>query len=392
MHIKRSVVRIANQNEHEVKFPRQLAVALTMLVVAHHSGQPFGGKNGWWYFANSRQTTHLGHFFAVNAAFFMSLFFLISAYFLPASYDKKGAVRFLQDRLQRLGIPLLIGFVLMIPLMMYAYYIHFRGYPAINFGEYYLNIYFGMGEKPLDWTGPSWPDLQFGHLWFIEHLLVYAVLYTIWRSFIRKSEEKANKQTKTPNHLRIVLFAIVVSLITFVVRIRYPIDHWVGVLGFIQAELAHVPQYASFFIIGIWAKRNNWIQTLPAKVGRTWLIAGILLAAWFYSGQYTVYAQGGLNWNSFAYSFYETFLCTGLCIGLICLFRETMNVSGELSKALSANAYAVYIFHVPIVVLLQYSLANVENGSRLHLRAYFLPRASFNNRCFNSHSSSDKST
>ena len=36
----------------------------------------------------------------------MGLFLLISAYFVPGSYDRKGAGRFLKDRLVRLGIPL----------------------------------------------------------------------------------------------------------------------------------------------------------------------------------------------------------------------------------------------------------------------------------------------
>src|SRR5690348_10114210 len=108
-----------------LNFLDNLKIALTMLVVAHHAGQPYGGSNGWW-FMNSKQTTHLGHFFAVNAGFFMSLFFLISAYFLPASLEKKGGARFLKDRLKRLGIPLLVGFLIIIPILMYAYYENFR--------------------------------------------------------------------------------------------------------------------------------------------------------------------------------------------------------------------------------------------------------------------------
>ena len=49
-----------------------------------------------------------GWFCAVNQAYFMSLFLLISAYFVPGSYDRKGAGHFVKDRLIRLGIPLII--------------------------------------------------------------------------------------------------------------------------------------------------------------------------------------------------------------------------------------------------------------------------------------------
>jgi len=64
-----------------------------MLVVAHHACQPYGGSGGVWYF-KSEQLTHLGRFFAVNQAFFMGLFFFISAYFVPSSYDRKQAAEF----------------------------------------------------------------------------------------------------------------------------------------------------------------------------------------------------------------------------------------------------------------------------------------------------------
>jgi hypothetical protein len=46
------------------------------------------------------------------------------------------------------------------------------------FFVYYRDVYFGLGEQPAGWTGPSWPDLQFGHLWFVQHLLVFA----LWES------------------------------------------------------------------------------------------------------------------------------------------------------------------------------------------------------------------
>jgi glucan biosynthesis protein C len=48
------------------------------------------------------------------------------------------------------------------------------------FFVYYRDVYFGLEEQPAGWTGPSWPDLQFGHLWFVQHLLVFA----LWESVL----------------------------------------------------------------------------------------------------------------------------------------------------------------------------------------------------------------
>src|ERR1043165_5061941 len=79
-----------------------LKVLLTVLVIAHHAGQPYGPTGGRWPIFDAQRSAILGPFFSVNAAFFMGLFFLISAYFLPSSFDRKGAVMFLKDRFLRL--------------------------------------------------------------------------------------------------------------------------------------------------------------------------------------------------------------------------------------------------------------------------------------------------
>jgi glucans biosynthesis protein C len=332
-----------------------LKVALMMLVVAHHAGQPYGSSNGFWYF-RTEETTQLGSFFAVNAGFFMSLFFLLSAYFMPASYDRKGAGAFLRDKLQRFGLPVLFGFLILVPLLMFTYYIHFRGYPEIGFFTYYVNVYFGLGGKPAGWAGPSWPDLQFAHLWFVQHLLVYSVLYTLlrrWRPRHAYGREPA-QTADFPKPSAVIAFVVVVSLLTFLVRIEYPIDRWVGFLGVIQTEFAHVPQYASFFIVGALAARRQWLTRLPASAGRSWLTVGIILAVLQYLQVLPFHSFGGFTPHSLFYSFYETFLCTGLIIGLLYLFQTCLHRSNTILRRLSANTYAGYIIHVPIVVGLQF--------------------------------------
>ncbi|HET6872452.1 MAG TPA: acyltransferase family protein [Sporolactobacillaceae bacterium] len=356
-----------NKGLQRLDYLDSLKVALTFLVVAHHAGQPYGGSGGFWPFV-SQQTTNLGPFFAVNAAFFMTLFFMVSAYFVPASYDKKGPKRFLKDRLKRIGIPLLLGFLLIVPPLMYTYYINYRGYGYISYGYYLTHVFFGFGQPvPPHWTGPSWPDVQFAHLWFLEHLLFYAVVYCLWRvivSKIKPQRMESQNNSEFPSFTKIFVFAVLLALVTFVVRIYYPIDRWVGFLGFIQAEFAHVPQYASFFVIGMVAYRKNWLNQLPDRIGQVWLCIGVLLAAIFYIGAYShlfwFFNGGGFNGGSLLYSFYDTLMCTGLCIGLVYLFKKKLNGTTKLIKVLAQNAFTVYIIHYPIVVMLQYAFGHLQ--------------------------------
>ena len=87
-----------------------LKVCLTVLVIFHHAGQAYGDGGGWAYHPSNPAECMpwIWHFFSVNAAFFMGLFFLISGYFVPTSFDKQGAKVFVQKKLIRLGIPLLL--------------------------------------------------------------------------------------------------------------------------------------------------------------------------------------------------------------------------------------------------------------------------------------------
>jgi fucose 4-O-acetylase-like acetyltransferase len=204
----------------------------------------------------------------------MSLFFMISGYFLPAAYDRKGARDFLTDRLRRLGEPLLFFFFVVFPAMMYTYYLNFRHYGHLPFLVYYSQVYFGRGTRPLDWSG-RWPDAQFGHLWFVEHLLVFAVWYVIWRLIHPRPDGFNSKGERPPRNLEIVVFTLALAAVTFVVRIWYPIDKWSAFLGFIQVAFADVPRDLSFFVIGVIAYRRNWFLNIPKKTGKAWLLVGL---------------------------------------------------------------------------------------------------------------------
>ena len=97
-------------------FVDDIRVFLTILVVLHHLMVIYAGTGNWPYTEGMQDASAAmqgdvsealgGWFCAVNQAYFMDLFLLISAYFVPGSYDRKGAGRFLKDRLIRLGIPL----------------------------------------------------------------------------------------------------------------------------------------------------------------------------------------------------------------------------------------------------------------------------------------------
>lgn len=345
-------------------FIDNLRIGLIALVVAHHVGQAYGPTGGWWYFTGVERAPVLGAFFCVNRSFFMSLFFMISGYFLPQSFDRKRR-GFLKDRFVRLGIPLLVFFFVIIPVMMYAYHIHFRPYGPIPFFSYYAHFYFGHGPRPPQWAGPGWPDANFGHLWFVEHLILLAVFYWLWRLLPFSGRMTARPPIRPPRSAEIAAFALVLAAVTFVVRLWYPIDRWIALLHFIQVALADVPRDLAFFVIGIVAYRYNWFSTMPKRTGMAWLAVGLAASVLFSLlslAGLSFFHAGGPTFRAFVYDLWEAFLCCGLSIGLTVLFRERLNGRGRLVRDLAASTYAVYLLHVPVLVPLQYAFGDTGLG------------------------------
>ncbi|HWI65195.1 MAG TPA: acyltransferase family protein [Symbiobacteriaceae bacterium] len=334
-----------------------LKVVLTALVILHHTGQPYGPTGGFWYFEDSLSFEPLGIFFRINASFFMGLFFLVSGYFMPGSFDRKGAAAFVKDRLLRLGLPLVTLFVTVIPGIMYVSYRGIRG-GTLPFWSYITQIYLGGGPRPEGLVSPSWPELQFGHLWFVEHLLFYAVCYAIGRRLWRRRQAPpVGPQRPAPGDLAIVAYIAALSAVTVLIRVWYPIDRWVAFLGFIQMEPAHVAQYLSFLILGAAAYRRGWLSSFAAARGFRWLAAGVGLSL-LYAGL----VQAGLWWGhvpGWLDSVWECAFAVSIAIGLLTLGRERLNTESRFWQALSADAFAAYLFHVPVIVALQFAMAPI---------------------------------
>jgi hypothetical protein len=238
-----------------------LKVALITLVVAHHPGQPYGPTGGLWPVSNPEQAPVLGSFFTVNAAFFMGLFFLISAYFVPASFDRKGSATFLKGRFVRLGVPI-AGFLLTVAVMVLVHDLVVGGGSMQGFLPAVASLALG--------------EFHLAQLWFVDQLLVFVVLYAAWRLLTARWSIPS---LPVPGNAAIIGYLVALAVVTFVVRIEYPVDRWVVLLGIMPAEVAHLPQYVSTFVIGLLAYRGRWLSEMPTRMGLQWLGIGVTAAA-----------------------------------------------------------------------------------------------------------------
>ena len=298
-----------------------LKVCLTVLVIFHHAGQAYGDGGGWAYTPSNPAEVMpwIWHFFSVNAAFFMGLFFLISGYFVPVSYDKQGVKEFVWKKMIRLGIPLLI-----------------------------------MGGLLSALSG----KLEIGHMWYIESLLVFCLVYALIRQFYKPTSDDCSSK---PTIIGLLIFGIIMGVGSHFIRMVSPQDHWIWPFGIIPLpmEPAHYLQYVMMFVMGIMAKRFNWLDRISNTTGIMSLAIGCLLAL-------GIYLRDGGAWNNFVgrwFGFYESLLCVFICFGLLWLFRNFGNWSGRFWRWCAAQAYGAYILHLLLMIVLQHATDGIWMGA-----------------------------
>ena len=267
-------------------------------------------------------------FLAVTQSFFMGFFFLISGYFTPGSYDRKGAWPFFKDRLLRLGIPLLFYIIFIHPTLAYAVALSTKGFTGsfLDFLASYIGNYRVLGSGPL---------------WFLEALLIFDGAYVLWRRLVKI----ATTESKIPGNKIIAIFALILGIVTFIVRIWLPSGWNFEPLNF---EIPLFPQYISMFIVGLIAYRGNW--QIPKETGKLWFRVSIvllilfpfLLGLYMTTGNPTRY-YGGFYWQAFTYALWEQFIGVAIIVALTSMFREKYNTQGRMLEAMSKSAYTVYI-------------------------------------------------
>jgi fucose 4-O-acetylase-like acetyltransferase len=329
-----------------------LRILLTILVIMHHFAIGYGAPGGFFYWENGPMSDIseilLTLFVAMNQSFFMGFFFMISSYFSPGSIDRKGGAAYLKDRLKRLGIPLLFYMLVIVPLLNYGSNRLYRS--DLSLGEY------------LTWQYSSILNFGAAQMWFVAALLFFAIIQVIWRRF---AKPMANSDEPAPGNLAIAIFALVLGLVTFTVRIWLPVGWEIPILSW---QVSHFPQYIALYILGLVAYRRNWFETITDSQRKVWsrmivvLVASfpvLFVAAGALEGNVDS-AMGGFHWESLAYSVWEQFMCMAMVITLLVWFRNRFNEQGGLAKNMSGAAYATYVFHAPTIFLVALALRGIR--------------------------------
>lgn len=342
------------QNQERIFFIDNLRIFLTFLVILHHTMITYGALGDWYFIdpnTDASVSIFLTVFAALNQGFFMGLFFLLSSYFTPFSYNLKGPGKFLRDRFIRLGIPILIYIAIIDPLMSYI---------LNNISESFLAFYLNYFQS---WEGIERFINGSGPLWFTVLLLIFALFYCAWRK-ISKERFERDIVGKAPRNSRILLIIIIMTFLTFIVRLWYPLN---GGAVILNIQIASISEYIIMLILGTVAYKRDWFTRISDSQGRLWLVIALLsiiflIMLGFVSGAFEGDPSkllGGFYWESFAYASWESLYGVAMSIGLITLFRNKINTPGKISKLLSQNTYSMYLIHSIVLVSISVAFAGI---------------------------------
>jgi hypothetical protein len=265
----------------------------------------------------------------------MQLFFFISGFFVPRSFDKKGSVVFLQERIKRLGIPPVV----------YTFCIG----PYVQAGLAYLFFNDLYTRSGADTFGPVIPLTNSGVTWFPEQLIFFGIIYAF------ACKKNWMPKMECPTVFGFFLISLMIGTVTGIIDLFFPIwDEFFRVPLFFQNYFS----YILFFFGGAIAQRNNWMDDIKAKRSRiaiyTWMILAFLCVVLFYVVIPILGYPSAFNDYPSLPIFILIFVSTGpvlmgLLLGVLVFFMDYVNKSYWYTQFFSVSMYTAYIIQ-PVVI------------------------------------------
>jgi surface polysaccharide O-acyltransferase-like enzyme len=286
---------------------------------------------------------------AFNYSSLMPLMFLLSGLFVLPSLRRNGASVFMRERLVRLGLPLVLGLVFLMPLAYYPVYRLSAVSPsALTFFRQWLAL-------------PVWPA---GPLWFLWQLLAYDLVFAGVFLFVPGS---AGALAQFAFHASISDRRCFVVLLVFSAAAYIPLAlifgpwNWIY-FGPTATQPDRVLLYWVYFLagagIGAYGLQNGLLDTDGplARHWRVWLAAAAGSFLWWMICMAPLRDGDSGMLVSLAAFFAVALLVTSACFCFIAVSLRFATGQSALCNSLSDNAYRIYVVHYVFIVWLQYLL------------------------------------
>lgn len=286
---------------------------------------------------------------AFNETFLMPLLFFISGMFVWQSLARKGARKFLRDRLTRLGIPFVIGVLFLIPLAYYPAQLQIGLITGVDtsYGAFWL----GMVRSGFGTAGP---------LWFIWLLLAFNCLVTLLYLVAPSPGGSIKKRLSIILDRPLAFFGALlgISIAAYMpIAIIFGPLKWIGI-GPFNAQASRILLYLMYFLagtaVGACGLDRNAFRSEGALAKRWWVWLAVSLISFVV---FIIMLVVVSDIERTIISEIAFVVCCGATVfGMIGLFLRFAKRRVGVFDSLSENGYGIYIVHYVFVTWLQYLL------------------------------------
>lgn len=307
--------------------------------------------------------------------FLLLILFFIAGYFALPSLNKKGVKQFLTSKLKRLGLPLIIGILFVLPILDYIHYRHsatFSGVASSGLSEYWISCVTKIGEFNLgllNINDPFYmPDQFYQHyLWFLSVLIVFFIALS---GFYFLKKEWIFDQTKSSKQSQIfgksfqkvfILSGILLSGYYYVIIQFVPSEATFFTMGnIIQLQPARLGLYFGGFLLGIIAFTKNWFKNeeIPTTVFKAGSATVLLLLGTILTGKLYFDSVIPSSEVQLAFALMYNFLCLSTLLLLITTAKKYWNTPSKAHQKLTLNSYNIYLFHYAPIIIIQLLLSS----------------------------------
>ena len=319
------------ERHHALDHLRVFVIFLVVLLHAALSYMAFAPE--WWYVLDPQRSLFFTAVVLLVDVPIMLIMFFLAGYFAYPSLARRGPAAFMKDKGVRIGIPWVLGSMLLAPPT--AYMIYYSRRLPMTLGTF--------------WRTDFWDKAyQQSVYWYLGVLLL---LFALTALAFRLSPRFASwrRAQVRPTAGFFVLFLLLMTVASCLIGLSHPLDEWTHIYVLVY-QPTRTPLYLGYFALGILAQQHGWFtpEGYSPAVSR-WLPA-CLVSGLVYLGWRLVLAPSvpPAAARAIMILLFNLF-CFASLMASVAVFRAHAGGESGFWRSQARNSYGVYYLH-PLVL------------------------------------------